>query len=871
MAAPFSMPELREFFTAGFARIHWHFDVDGDGSKAIAESTALVDELILRLYRSQFSEDVGGPAGTCVVALGGYGRRTLFPYSDIDLLFLHDGPDAARQMKEPTAQLCRVLWDLRLRLGQSTRMLSELGQFDPDNAEFSIALLDARLLAGDARVYSRMHDSIVPKSVARERRDLIGGLEDLTTKRHAKFGRTIFHLEPNIKEVPGGIRDYDVSRWLVIIAELEKRKEWVRPQTEWPPSLASKAVDAYRFLCAVRCFLHYRRGRDDNALSYEMQDEAARVGLGLETRDPVAPSEWMRFYFRHVRAIDQLCTQLSDEIPPGPSYLHDYYEDWRSRRSNADFWVRRERVFLRNPAMLDRAEALMAPFEFIAKHGFHLSGQAEEQIEHAVERLGDRAGELPDLWDRLKKILTSPHAADALRAMRRSGLLGRLIPEFRAIDSLVIRDFYHRYTVDEHTFMTIENVHRLLQPRQDWERGFRDILVTLERPDLLYLSLLLHDVGKGLPEEDHVIGSLQIVDKAAVRLKLDAEETATVRFLVGSHLEMSSTVQRRDVFDPATVRIFAEKIGSTERLKMLCLLTYTDIRSVNPEALTPWKAGMLWHLYARASNYLVDSVDEKRIRVAGEERTQIERVLPFLGAAGDAKALDSFLEGLPLRYLASHSPEQVAEDYRMAQRLNGGGVELRLGRRLPGQAGNQLFEMTLLTGDRPFLFATIAGALYAWGMNVVKADAFASRAGIALDTFEFVDLHGTLELNPSEEERFKKTLCDVLSSRASLESILSRRPQSPAALGTKVAVATQLRFDDEASTHSTLLELVAQDRPGLLYRISKILAETNCNIEVALVDTEGPKAIDVFYLTVDGKKLDAARQEALSEALTAAF
>ncbi|MGO9643078.1 MAG: [protein-PII] uridylyltransferase [Candidatus Acidiferrales bacterium] len=871
MAAPDSVRELQEYYSEGFARIQKKFEVEGDGWAAISEGSALVDELISRLYRNFFSEAITGPAGTCVVALGGYGRRTLFPHSDVDLLFLHEDAASAGQMKEPTAQFCRTLWDLRLRLGQNTRVLSEIGQFDPDNAEFSVALLDARLLAGDARLYAKMHDAVVPKAVARERRDLIAGLEDLTEKRHAKFGRTIFHLEPNIKEVPGGIRDYDVSRWLVIISALEKRKEWVQPEEEWPASLAGKAKEAYRFLCAVRCFLHYRRGRDDNTLSYEFQDEAAGIGLGLETREAVPPADWMRFYFRHVRAIDRLSTQLLDEIPPAPSYLYDYYEDWRSRRSNADFWVRRERIFLRNPAMLDQPEALLAPFEFIARHGFRLSGEAEEQIEEAVARVGARAGELPDLWDRLKRILTSPHAADALRAMRRVRLLRHLIPEFRVIDSLVIRDFYHRYTVDEHTFMTIENVQRLLQPQQDWERGFHDILVTLERPDLLFLSLLLHDVGKGLPVDDHVVGSLQVVEEAAARFKLDPEEEATVRFLVGSHLEMSSTMQRRDVFDPATVRIFAEKMGSPERLKMLCLLTYTDIRSVNPEALTPWKAGTLWHLYVRSANYLVDSVDENRIHAAGEQRIQIERILPFLGDAADSKAFASFLEGFPLRYLASHSPDQVAEHFRMAQRLNGDRVEVRLGRRLPAQGGNQLFEMTLLTDDRPFLFATIAGTLFAWGMNVIKADAFASQAGIVLDTFEFVDLHGTLELNPSEEERFKGSLRDVLSARASLESILARRSQPPAGAGAKVAVRTQLRFDDEASTHSTLLELVAQDRPGLLYRISKVLAETNCNIEVALVDTEGPKAIDVFYLTVSGKKLDAARQEALRNALTSAL
>jgi [protein-PII] uridylyltransferase len=867
MAVSISLPDLQEFYAAEFARIRKTFEADGDGPKAVGAGTDLIDTLVMRLHAAFFSQDPEGPEKTCLVALGGYGRRVLLPQSDVDLLYLHENAAAAADAKESTAELCRILWDLRLRLGQTTRTLAELESFDPDNAEFSIAVLDCRRIAGDPRLFISMRESVLPKVVARERGELIAGLAQLTEKRHAKYGHTIFHLEPNIKEAPGGIRDYDVARWLVRISELEKNKKWVDPAEHWPRGLGEEAARGFRFLLSVRCFLHYRRGRDDNSLSYEFQDEAASLGLGLEPRRAVAPADWMRTYYRHVRAIDRLVTQEIDEIPSAPSYLYDSYKDWRARRSNDDFFVRQERVNLRNPRMLDDPAALLAPFEFVARHGIALSGKAEEQIEEAAARAGEAAGGAGDLWPRLAAILKLPQAADALRAMNRVGLLGMLIPEFRAIDNLVIRDFYHRYTVDEHTFRTIGNLHLLRKPQQDWERGFGDILKTLERPDLLYLALLLHDVGKGMPDDDHVVGSLKAVDAVAPRLKLDAEETATVRFLVGSHLEMSATIQRRDVYDPETIRVFAEKMGTTERLKMLCLLTYADIRSVNPEALTPWKAGALWHLYTRTSNYLIESVDETRFHSGGAQGREIERILPFLEASADAAALAAFLEGLPLRYLASHGPEEIAQDFAMSRRLAGDRVELRLSMR------NHLFELRLLTDDRPFLFADVAGALFTWGMNVVKADAFASQAGLALDIFEFADLHQTLELNPSEGERLVESVRDVVGGRTSLETMLARRAGGAAAAGIerKVAVATQLRFDDSASSHSTLLELIARDRPGLIYRTSRVLAESGCNIEIALVDTEGPKAIDVFYLTSGGKKLDAARQEALHAALIAAL
>jgi [protein-PII] uridylyltransferase len=863
MAVSISLPDLQEFYAAEFARIRKTFEADGDGPKAVRAGTDVIDSLVMRLHAAFFSQDTEGPEKTCLVALGGYGRRVLLPQSDVDLLFLHEDAAAAAAAKDSTAELCRILWDLRLRLGQSTRTLTELETFDPDNAEFSIAVLDCRRIVGDPRLFIRMRESVLPKVVARERGDLIAGLVQLTEKRHAKYGNTIFHLEPNIKEAPGGIRDYDVARWIVRIAELEKHKKWAEPSEHWPRSLGEEATRGFRFLLTVRCFLHYRRGRDDNSLSYEFQDEAATLGLGLEPRRAVDPADWMRTYYRHVRAIDRLVTQMMDEIPAAPSYLYESYKDWRSRRANADFGVRRDHVYLRKPETLDDPTALLAPFEFVARHAIPLSGQAEEQIEQASASAGEAAGSVSGLWPRLAAILKLPHAARALRAMNRVRLLGLLIPEFRLIDALVIRDFYHRYTVDEHTFRTIENVHRLRKPEQDWERGFGDILKTLERPDLLYLALLLHDVGKGMPEDDHVVGRLLVVETVARRLNLDAEEAAMVRFLVGSHLEMSATMQRRDVFDQDTIRLFAEKMGTTERLKMLCLLTYADIRSVNPEALTPWKAGALWHLYARASNYLIESVDEKRFHASGKAGREIEPILPFLGSAADAGALVSFLEGLPLRYIASHSPEVIAQDFAMSRRLAADSAELRLTKR------NHLFELRLLTDDRPFLFASVAGVLFAWGMNVVKADAFASKAGLALDSFEFADLHQTLELNPSEGERLAENVRDVLSGRTSLETMLARRSGAGVSAGfeSKVKVTTQLRFDDSVSTHSTLLELIAQDRPGLIYRISRVLAEIGCNIEIALIDTEGPKAIDVFYLTAGGKKLDPARQESLGAAL----
>jgi [protein-PII] uridylyltransferase len=369
-------------------------------------------------------------------------------------------------------------------------------------------------------------------------------------------------------------------------------------------------------------------------------------------------------------------------------------------------------------------------------------------------------------------------------------------------------------------------------------------------------------VGKGISElDDHVKGSLRVLERIQARLELPEEDWKTVQFLVGSHLEMSAASQRRDVFDPDTVRGFAKIVGTLERLKMLCLLTYADICAVNPEAMTPWKAELLWQLNAATANYLTRSVDDERLRIAGTASDEMEGILAALGASIGAGDLRVFLEGFPRRYTATHTPEQIAAHFELARRLASEPIALGL------QARNGHFELTVVTADRPYLFASITGTLAAWGMSIVKADAFANAAGKILDTFAFVDLHRTLELNPSEGDRFKQNLRDVLDGKLELAKLLSGRARAEAASQPKIEVSKSVRFDDQSSSHSTLLELIAQDRPGLLFDISSVLADQGCNIEVALIDTEGQRAIDVFYLTRGGARLDALKQDAVSKAL----
>ena len=855
MAASSLIGELKSSLGEESARIQRAFEASGDGRAAVAQRTRLVEEILARLWRDIVSPDKGKPANFSLVATGGFGRGWLFPYSDIDLLFLFGDREAEQAFKEPVRRFSQELWDLRLKLSPASRTLAECDRFDPNNTEFTISLLDCRYLAGDRDLFRRMYDKTIPKLVMRESKALLQGLAEVTRERHGKYGMTLYHLEPNLKEAPGGLRDVNVANWLALISAMDKLHDWPDASSLRAP-VRKQLESALDFLMSARCFLHFRHGRDDNTLSWEAQDEAAARKVGVAESEDLSAADWMRIYFGHARAVQRTVTQLLEEIPEAWSALYRQVQSWRSRLTTADFSVVDGLIFLQQPSALQDPEVLLRMFHFMAHHGLKLSATTEYRIEQALPALAATPPRGAELWLYLQETLLQPHAADALRAMQSLRLLTLLLPELKVIDSLVVRDFYHRFTVDEHSFLAIESLHRLAQSKSEWDKRYGELLGELEDPELLYLALLLHDTGKGVPNDNHVEASLAIANRAMDRLDVDPKERADVLFLIGNHLELSAAL-RRDIFDPATVAAFAEKMGTPERLKMLCLLTYADIKAVNPEALTPWKAENVWQLYMGAENYLNRSADQRvHADVNDEKLARLRSLAPVTSSK-----FKEFLEGFPQRYLLVHSAEEVMRHMRMAEELGEDPVQVDLKR------GRHWYELTLVTRDRPFLFAKLSGVLAAWGMNIVKANAFSNEAGTVVDTLYFTDRFRTLELNLSEWERFKRSVTDVLLGEADLEKMLRDRQRSEKGTIAKVKVETKIEFDDLCSATSTLVQVIAQDRPRLLHRIASCLSDQKCNIEIALIDTEGQMAIDTFYLTSGGKKLQGEHCRQVEKAL----
>jgi [protein-PII] uridylyltransferase len=859
------MLEVRGAFEAGGA----------SGAVTIAARAAAVDELVSGLWRQAAERDPRLGAGVALVAVGGYGRRELFPYSDVDLLFLLDGRLAEKEVKDAIRRVNQEMWDCGMRVSPVTRKLTECERFDPENAEWVFSLMDHRMVAGDAGLYDKLAGQCVPKLLQREHKNLMVRLLELTRARHAKYGDTLFHLEPNIKDCPGGLRDVHVCGWMTKLREVAAKEK--KKGDGWDAGVISaeegnefrKAVE---FLWLVRCFLHYRHDRDDNTLDWQAQDAAAETMMGLVGRKPkkADAAYWMRVYFRHARSVERRVSQVMDEVPVGKA-ASKLLGGKRERKAEVQqgFRVERGRVVLdvvgefgHEPAQ--DPDVVLQVFQTMAQTGCRLGRDAEERLSEALPLLSAHLEEGPTLWHHLKGILTGFYAGDALRSMHALGVLELLIPEFHGIDALVIRDAYHRYTVDEHTFVLIDTLHGLESAQKgamgEWASRFGGVLRELPHPELLYIAALLHDTGKGRSTGDHTRESARMAESVMERLELDGYESGLVVSLIANHLEMSAAL-RRDIFDEETVRAFAGKVHTPEALRMLTLFTYADINAVHPDALTPWKAENLWQLYIATANYLDRSVDDERLG-SQEESELVHRVVALL--PGQKAAVGEFLDGFPERYVQTRTPEQVRTQFKMAQQFAEDAVQLEF------RYAPTVSELTLVTRDRPQLFATMAGVLAAWGMNIVTADAFSNRQWVVVDTFRFTDTFRTLEMNASERPAFVKSVHDVMTGAVSLETLLSgrRRGKRKAPL---IEVETRVEFDDDASSHSTLLEVITQDTTGLLRALSLTLAAHGCNIEVALVDTEGETAIDVFYLTRNGGKLDKNEERVLRRALVLAI
>lgn len=808
-------------------------ELSRDPFQFFVRRTASVDSLVTSTAMDVLLEGLNVPVA--ITAVGGYGRKELFPHSDIDLLILvQNEPDVA-SIKTPVSEFIRVLWDSKLKVSQSVRTVAECSRLNEQNTELHISLLDLRFVAGDTALFETLQRGL-PEFYRQQGSKIIRLLSELARQRHAKFNNTIYHLEPNVKEAPGAIRDVHLLNWFGLLL----------PDNGPVLEAVAKAREATQFLYAARCFLHAASGRDNNLLSFERQDGAAQ----WLPEKPMTPEDWMRLYYRHARPVFQSAIRSLEYADASQSSLIRQFRDWRSRLSNADFTVSQNRILLRNPAStLGSQEAVLGLYAFAARHGLPLSWDTQRRVRAALPAIANAFREHPAPYKIWHDFLSQPHTALGLRQMQETGVMSAVVPGWETVDSLVVRDFYHRYTVDEHTLVAIEVLDKLAAQSADTATRFQELTLEVDDLAMLRLAVLLHDIGKGTLPGDHVRGSLEAATAVFTAFSVPASMQERVRFLIEHHLELSSVMNSRDLDDPATARFLSSRIATPEDLRNLALLTYADISAVNPTAMTPWRVEQLWRVYSIAQEQLTRELAENRIAS---------------GAAipGDLSApgLAEFLSGFPMRYLRTNSPEQIAHHYDLEKRRRREGVAVEITRE-PGA-----YVLTVVAGDQPGLFASICGALASYGMNILKAEAASNCAGCILDLLRFADPMRTLEMNPDETSRLQWTIECVVRGAIQVPDLLrSRRPAPRIASGTRVQPS--VRFNNDASDTATLIEFVGEDRPGLLFDLASAVTAAECNIELVLVDTEAQRALDVFYVTRNGVKLDDRTGSQLRAAL----
>lgn len=770
-----------------------------------------------------------------LVAVGGYGRSELFPHSDIDLIILAPDESATGALKEPLGEFVRELWDAGLRTSQSVRTVAECSRLHDRNIELHISLLDARRVYGDSDLYAQLSKALA-EFYRRYENKLLNELAELTRKRHAQFHATVYHLEPNVKEVPGGIRDIHLLHWFSLLA-----------RDRGPIGEALTGMEPAReFLFAVRRFLHEGTGRDNNLLTFEWQDRAA-ASLPAEPMDPAA---WMRVYYRHARQVFQASQQALEFAELKDPSLMRQFRNWRERLSSAEFTVSHDRVLLRNPALiLGSAESILSVFTFCARHGLPLSWDAQRRLAGEEGRCRKMLGERQAPWPAWQEFFSQPKVAVGLRQMQETGVLAQAIPHWTAIECLVVRDFYHRYTVDEHSIVAIETIDTLAAAKDGPSARFHDLLLEEDDVATLRLALLLHDIGKGTLPGDHVRGSLAVAADVLSWLGVPEQKRAGIRFLIEHHLDLSMVMNGRDLEDPATARYLSSRIPTQEDLRRLTLLTYADISAVNPTAMSPWRLEQLWRVYATGLEQLTRELMADRIHTT----------------EGLPPELREFLEGFPTRYLRTHSREQIQQHFALDQKrkqhaVDQDGVAAKITR------DSGVFLLTVLAPDKTGTFAKLCGALASRGMNILKAEASSNASGCILDLIRFDDPMHTLELNPDEVGRLEWTIECVLRDSIQVADLLKQR-RAAVRPASGARILPSIRFNNDASDTCTLLDFTGEDRPGLLYDLTSAIAASGCNIELVLVDTEAHKALDVFYMTKLGGKLDVPSQTALLDQL----
>jgi [protein-PII] uridylyltransferase len=842
-----------------------------DGARVVQAITAMTDALVTRLFTA-LSDDlrISQTGELALVAIGGYGRGELNPFSDLDLMFLYSGKDS-KGVEEVANRLLYFLWDLRLDVGYSVRTLPDCLEMANNDATVKTALLDARYLIGSEPLFRELKKLMVTQVLAKRSDSFIAEKLQELKNRRAKYGSSVYLLEPNIKEGEGCLRDLHTAMWVAKIKyKVDEPRELVIKGV-----LSEEELELYlrslSYLWRIRNELHYLAGRKNDQLTFEAQSSIAHFFGYQERGSTLAVERFMQDFYLHANRVEHFSSQLITKCNQREEGARKILGYFTRRPVGEGFYVMKGELIVPDESVIVKDPIrLMRIFEYAQKQGVAIALATKGLIRENLDLVNDEFRSSGEANASFFNILQSEKGvAQTLQQMHHLGFLNRFLPEFERIYCKVQHDVYHIYTVDTHTLFAIDEIARL------WRGEHRDTLPLLtslalevDKRWLLLLAVLLHDVGKGSGGGHAEIGA-DLSRTIASRMGLSAEDGDLLQFLVRNHLLLAHIAQRRDLHDERMIIQFARQMEKSENLKMLYLLTYADIKAVGPEVWTDWKGLLLQELYEKAFQVLERG--DFKLEASGDRVGRVKRaIFDLLCDDYQAGLIKDELQSLTTRHLLSCTPEVIADHVRTLLSLTDNQLVLKVSHETDCGYTNY----TVCTYDVPGLFSMITGVMAANGMNILGAQIHTNSNEKVLDILQINSPQGFVLTDPGRWARLEGDLRRVLAGDVQVSALVAKRHR-PSILAEKAkpTVPARVEVDNEVSSDYTVIDIYAHDQVGLLYAITSTLTRLGLYIGVSKISTKVDQVADVFYVKdIFGQKLtDPAKLTEISRELHAAI
>jgi [protein-PII] uridylyltransferase len=787
-----------------------------------------MDQLLTSIFHS-----IDRSAEVALLATGGYGREELAPYSDIDIMFFAKD----RTNSEAAERILYAFWDSGIEISHAFRTAAECIEEAGSDIRTRTALLEARYIAGDKKLFNAFRTAVYPVIAYTNRKNYIRDKLKEMDQRHLDSGDSVFLLEPHIKEGEGSLRDIHTVYWLARVAF--KYEKFSDLETLTGAYDYARLLKAYDFLLQLRYCLHLESKRRNDIFSFEYQRNVACCLGFKDSKKFSAPERMMRYYYLKSKAVKDVTRQVA--VACSRKYT-PVYRNFSIKKISEEFSIAAGKLISTSQdLLLTHTDKIMESFYLYACTGKKFSEKLRDNIRSQLLKINKSTRNSSASIGYFLHLFRCAYVYEALSEMHETGVLGRFIPEFGALRWRVVHEPYHMYTVDEHTLIAIKNLQNLRTTKYRHLEPLKQIISRMENLDLLFISILFHDIGKAAGRHHQEEGYKRLKN-ILERFNLESSKRTRIEFLVKNHILMSKLAMTREISDMDVIARFAGVVGDMENLDALYLTTYADMSAVNPGFWTSWKAYLLHDLYLTTRDYL-----------SGIKKGRAEYIkgLKLYSSEADTPGLIKFIEEMPDRYLLSTSKSKVIADYELKKRAVWDYFSMRIDNRTDG-----ITEIAICTRDSPGLFSRIVGFLSSKSLNIFSGSIFTAESGIVIDRISVANWKDVWW------EGFEKDLEEGLRG-----IIVEERPVHPVQRRSTGSSLYDLfiELDNETSPVFSMIEIFTRDRLGLLYDIALVLYERGISIISARIHTEDGLAQDVFYVQAENKKIrDDRVQEILS-------